>query len=234
VSDVRTTGHLTDALADINRWYPGTADPPRTLTSHTRITYGSRPPLPADVLSLRAETVDTLTSWALLVCQERDLHGPSPACPRRAQRVVIPFAADRWPWVCGCTRQPGRPLLNDRLHDLPADVSSLTRFLSAQAEWLAGFDGDHAAHELGHLAHLLEQVVRQTTPARVKRIAPCPEPGCPGTLEAVVRKDDDLLPSNVFCSADRAHQWQPGEWHALGRRTQPLNPSGVARLLKAL
>jgi hypothetical protein len=194
MSDVRTTGHLTDALADINRWYPGTADPPRTLTSHTKITYGSRPPLPADVLSLRAETVDTLTSWALLVCQERDLHTTIHA----------------------------------------GDVPALTSFLAAHAEWLAGFDGDHAAHELGHLAHLLEQVVRQTTPARVKRIAECPEPGCPGTLEAVVRKDDDLLPSNVFCSADRAHQWQPGEWHALGRRTQPLNPSGVARLLKAL
>jgi hypothetical protein len=64
--------------------------------------------------------------------------------------------------------------------------------------------------------------VRQTTPARVKRIAPCPEKDCTGTLEAIVRKEDDLLPSHVYCSADRAHTWAPEEWRALRRRLETL------------
>jgi hypothetical protein len=196
MTDVRLTGHLTDALANIARWYPPTADPPRTLQSQTRTAYGSRPPLPAAVLSLRRQTVDTLTSWALLVCEERDLRGPAK----------------------------------------PGDVAALTSFLAAHAEWLAGFDGDYAAHELGGIAYRLEQVVRQTTPARVKRIGPCPERECGGTLEAIVRKDDDLLPSSVFCSADQAHTWRPGEWEALGKRLPPppLNPAAVRRLLARL
>jgi hypothetical protein len=196
MTDVRLTGHLTDTLANIARWYPPTADPPRTAVSQTRTAYGSRPPLPAAVLSLRRQTVDTLTSWALLVCEERDLRGPAK----------------------------------------PGDVAALTSFLAAHAEWLAGFDGDYAAHELGHLAHQLEQTVRQSFPTRVRNIGPCPEPDCMGELEATVRKDDDLLPSSVFCGADRTHSWRPGEWEALGRRLPPppLNPAGVRRLLAGL
>jgi hypothetical protein len=186
VTDVRLTLDLTDALAGIARWYPATADPPRATVSQTRTAYGSRPPLPAAVLSLRRQTVDTLTSWARLVCQEQHLHGPAHT----------------------------------------GDVDALTRFLSAHAEWLAGFDGQYAAHELGRLAHALEQVVRQTAPARIRRIAPCPEPGCPGILEAIVRKDDDLLPSDVHCSADAGHRWAPHEWGPLGRRTRPLGATG--------
>jgi hypothetical protein len=197
MTDVRLTGNLTDALAAIARWYPATADPPRIQVSQTQFAYGSKPPLAADVLSLRAETIDALTKWATLVQQERDLHT---------------FIA-------------------------ASDVPALTSFLAAHASWLAGCgdEGRYAAHELGHIAYRLEQIVRQTMPARVKRIAPCPEPGCTGILEAVVRKDEDLLPSNVYCSVDRDHRWDPHEWQALGRRTRPpLHLEGVRRLARAL
>jgi hypothetical protein len=201
MTDVRLTGHLTDTLANIARWYPPTADPPRTLQSQTRTAYGSRPPLPAAVLSLRRQTVDTLTSWALLVCEERDLKGPAKA----------------------------------------GDVAALTSFLAAHAEWLAGFDGDYAVHELGYIAYQLEQTVRQSFPTRVRNIGPCPEDGCTGALEAVVRKDEDLLPSSVFCDADRAHSWRPGEWDTLGRQLGTLverpgrfHPAAARRLVAAI
>jgi hypothetical protein len=177
MSDVRLTLDLTDALTGIAHWYPGTEDPPRTTMSTTHVVYGSKPPIRTDVLSLRRQTTDTLTSYALLVCEERDLH--------------------------------------TTLHG--DDVPALTRFLAAHAEWLAGFD-TYAPQELRHLAHLLEQVVRQTMPARVKQIAPCPEDGCGGILEAVVRRDDDLLPSNVHCDGEHHHTWPPHQWLALGRR----------------
>jgi hypothetical protein len=221
MTDVRLTGHLTDTLANIARWYPPTADPPRTLQSQTRTAYGSRPPIAAAVLSLRSETVNTLTSWAQLVCEEQDLH-PTTPCARPRRPPVIPFVAATWPWVCGCGRERGAVLLDGRRHQLGQDVAALTSFLAAHAEWFAAFDGDYAAHELGHLAYRLEQVVRQTTPARVRHIAPCPERDCGGTLEAVVRTEDDLLPSHVYCSADRAHTWAPEEWRALRRRLEAL------------
>lgn len=207
MSDVRVTTHLTDTLADIARWYPATADPPREAVSITHIAYKSKPPMPANVLSLRRATVDTLTSWVLLVVQERDLKGP-----QRAR-----------------------------------DVAALVSFLSAHTEWLAGFDGDYAVRELGHLALLLEQTVRQSFPSRVRNIGPCPEEDCTGALEAIVRKENDLLPSSVFCKANhREHTWGPSEWKALGRRltpppppppdprTVPLNPAGMARLVERL
>jgi hypothetical protein len=140
--------------------------------------------------------------------------GPSVAMTTAAQRRVR--ATANWN-VNGTGSRPGVPGSTQ-----PSPRSALTSFLAAHAEWLAGFDGDYAAHELGHLAYRLEQVVRQTTPARVKRIAPCPEKDCTGTLEAVVRKEDDLLPSHVYCSADRAHTWAPEEWRALRRRLETL------------
>ena len=73
MSDVRITTAMTEALAAIARFYPATADPPRTVASQIRLAYGSRTPIAASVISLRRETVDTLTSWALLVAEERDL-----------------------------------------------------------------------------------------------------------------------------------------------------------------
>jgi hypothetical protein len=183
MTDVRLTGHLTDALAGIARWYPPTADPPHTLTSQTQVAYASKPPLPADVLSLRAQTVDTLTTWAALIQRERDLH----------TRIEA------------------------------SDVPALTSFLADHANWLAGYEeGKFAAREFDYLARRLEEIVRQTMPARVKAIAPCPEHECTGVLEAIVRREDDLLPSHVYCSKVRDHTWAPDEWRALRRRLAPL------------
>lgn len=194
MSDVRTTSQLADTLHAIGRWYPGTADPPRTAASTIRSTPGSKPPIPADVLSLRRETVDILTSWALLVAEERDL------CP-----------------------------------DIDtADVPALVSFLSTHAAWLAGHvAGLDALAELSRVARSLEEVVRQTRPARVK-ISPCPEDGCGGTLKATVRRDEDLLPSTIVCDADGEHAWTTWAWHALGRRVAPFRPVAVRRLLTAL
>lgn len=53
---------------------------------------------------------------------------------------------------------------------------------------------------------------------------PCPEPDCTGTLVAVMRPADDLLPPVVRCDAtdhdnpDNAHAWAADEWLMLGRR----------------
>lgn len=196
MSDVRTTSQLADTLHAIGRWYPGTADPPRTAASTIRSTPGSKPPIPADVLSLRRETVDTLTSWALLVAEERDLH----------------------------------PDIDT------ADVPALVSFLSTHAAWLAGHvAGLDALAELSRVACSLEEVVRQSRPAKV-RVGACPEPECEGTLTAVVRRSDTLLPSVVRCdSGKRDHSWSPHDWPALGRRLKrAMDPDAVGLLLRRI
>jgi hypothetical protein len=129
---------------------------------------------------LRRETIDALTSWALLVAEERDL-------------------------------RPGLAA---------ADVPELVTFLSTHAEWLAGHEaGGDAVAELERLAARLEQVAKQSRPARV-RVGACPEVDCAGELVALVRQRDSLLPSTVRCDMDRDHAWEPHDWLALGRRLQ--------------
>lgn len=223
MTDVRTISHLTDTLADIGRWYPATEDPPRAAVSQIRTAPGSKPPIPADVLSLRRDTIDALTSWALLVAEERDLH-PTTPCPRLDTLPVTlgPACQDcehascsrtTPQTVCGCGRGGGteHPLDN-------RDAPALVAFLSAHAEWLAGHEaGADAIVELGRLAAMLEQVAKQSRPARV-RVGACPEVDCIGELVALVRQRDSLLPSTVRCDVDRDHAWEPHDWLALGRR----------------
>jgi hypothetical protein len=40
MTDVRLTGHLTDTLANIARWYPPTADPPPNHQTQTPTAKG--------------------------------------------------------------------------------------------------------------------------------------------------------------------------------------------------
>lgn len=198
MTDIRATTELVDTLAAINRWYPATADPPRTATSQIRVAYASKTPAPADVISARRRCVDALTSWARLVTEECDL----------------------------------------RTNLQPSDVEGLTSFLSLHVAWIVDFDGDHANHELHHIAVELEQIVKQNRPKQVE-VGPCPstndaEQECGGVLVATVRAADDLLPSAIRCTFDVHHTWTPSEWHALGRRVAPANPDGLKRLVRAL
>lgn len=232
MSDVRTTSQLADTLHAIGRWYPGTADPPRTAVSTIRSAPGSKPPIPADVLSLRRETVDTLTSWALLVAEERDLRpdikcarprdvppsiqGPACAtCDHDSCQQARPYLA------CGCSRDPGRRLPDSGAHRLNAeDVPALISFLSTHAAWLAGHVAAlDAIAELSRIAYALEEVIRQSRPASV-RLGDCPEVDCGGQLTALVRRDDAMLPSTVRCNIERDHAWEPHDWPALGRRLE--------------
>jgi hypothetical protein len=49
-------------------------------------------------------------------------------------------------------------------------------------------------------------------------IGGCPHDGCAGTIKAILRRVDSLLPSSLQCDADEEHLWPADQWVALGRK----------------
>lgn len=100
----------------------------------------------------------------------------------------------------------------------PADnIGAIGGYLARHATWLAAHPaaGDAAA-ELHHLVHTAWPIAYPTG-ARVFPVAPCPEPGCPGTLKAILRTTDSLLPSALACDTGPEHVIPADRWLTLGR-----------------
>jgi hypothetical protein len=102
---------------------------------------------------------------------------------------------------------------------LPADtLPALGAYVARHAEWLA-------AHPLaGFASEELHDLVSAAWPvaypsgARVFPIGPCPHDGCTGTVKAILRRVDSLLPSSLVCDLDAEHSYPASEWLRLGRR----------------
>lgn len=103
---------------------------------------------------------------------------------------------------------------------LPADdTGSLGAFVARHAVWLAA-QPDTAADVSTELRGLVREAYPIAYPSgtRVFDVAPCPTDGCPGTLRAVLRRSDALLPAAVVCGQDPAHTWTADRWITLGRQ----------------
>lgn len=117
-----------------------------------------------------------------------------------------------------------RLVAEERGVTLPADeVVAMGAFVALHATWLAAqpFAGE-CSTEVGELAHGLPRRVAYPNGTRVVPVGPCPrtledETTCPGTLKAVVRRADSLLPSEVVCDADDTHRWDSTQWRQLDR-----------------
>lgn len=148
----------------------------------------AKPPVSAHVLSVRRETAECLASWARLVTEERDLH----------------------------TGMDG------------GDAHAVAGLLITHAEWLADHDaGSAAVDEIRSWAQRCLDIVERNRVRRY-RIGPCPEQTededgtdmgpCCGTLYALLREDDRVLPRAVVCDGPQLHTWDPWQWRALGKR----------------
>jgi hypothetical protein len=100
-----------------------------------------------------------------------------------------------------------------------ADPPALCTFLIIHAAWLAGFP--KALTELEASAAELGVIAAQNQP-RHQDVGPCPGTTnglpCMGTVNATIRRDDDLLPSDLTCTGTPTHSWPAGEWRTLNRR----------------
>jgi len=107
-----------------------------------------------------------------------------------------------------------------KLHRLVAiDVHALCGFLLIHVDWLADYpralaDLEGSAAELG--------VIAADNAPRHQDVGACPGSTnglpCPGVVKATIRRDDDLLPSELVCSGAPSHSWPAGEWKTLNRR----------------
>lgn len=127
-----------------------------------------------------------------------------------------------------------RLVAEERGFALPADdVEAMGAYVARSATWLAATEyADEVAGELGALRSRAWGVAYPSG-TRTIEIAPCPmlilieapdDPNwvptlvrCGGTVRAVLRRTDALLPSELVCDADDGHRWGAAQWHAFGR-----------------
>lgn len=103
---------------------------------------------------------------------------------------------------------------------LPVDTpTALGAYLARHAEWLAASEyACEVSDELDELAHGRPRRIAYPTGARVFPVADCVYPGCEGTIKAILRRVDSLLPSALVCDADDEHTWPADQWLTLGRK----------------
>ena len=120
------------------------------------------------------------------------------------------------------------------LTGLPAvDLHTLTAYLDKHAAYLAAHKWAlKALDELENSATDLAQIAADNAPHKFK-IGPCPGLDCTGTLRVVLRRDDDLLPSELACNGEPAHTWPAGEWRMLERRLH-MNAGAARRLMSTI
>jgi hypothetical protein len=159
---------------------------------------GSGTPPRDAVVDMRAEIRHVLVSWAKLIGEERGV-------------------------------------------SLPADeVSAIGAYVARHAEWLAATE--YAGEAADELAGLVSRAWGLAYPSGTRRLSvgPCPlcggvpgrndwvveklprgfigPPRRSGRLEALVReRDQDTLPSEVYCDMVNEHQWPATAWRQLDR-----------------
>lgn len=112
---------------------------------------------------------------------------------------------------------------------LPADeVSAMGAYVAKHATWLAAHGAaDDVADELGSLRRRAWSIAYPNG-TRVGEVGHCPLwvdvtieveawRQCPGTLRAIMRPADVLLPSEVVCDTDATHRWASTQWRQLDR-----------------
>lgn len=109
-------------------------------------------------------------------------------------------------------------IAEERGFGLPDDtMPALAAYIASSALWLAAHPA--AADASAELAELvaLAHPIAYPSGTRVVQVGPCPHAGCAGTIRALLRRVDSLLPSSIVCDADDQHAWPASEWLTLGR-----------------
>ncbi len=97
------------------------------------------------------------------------------------------------------------------------EVRTVAEFVARHANWLAASAA--AADASNELRDWVRRAYSVAYPSgsRVFEVAGCPMHDCDGTIRAIVRRTDALLPSSLVCDTDESHTWPADRWLSLGR-----------------
>lgn len=148
----------------------------------------------------------------------------SPICrvsgsPDRSSRIPNPAAIEVRGTIRAVLAAWCRLIAEGRGVELPRDeVADMSEYVARHAHWLAAHPaaGDASA-ELRELAVRAHRIAYPDG-TRVVAVGPCPRDGCDGTIRAVLRASDSLLPSRIVCDANADHVWPADQWLTLGRQ----------------
>lgn len=109
-----------------------------------------------------------------------------------------------------------------RGYTLPSDtITALGDYVATNNTWLAAYTAAGDISEELHELVTTGRALQQPSGTRVVPIGPCPvaadDGGCTGTLRALMRRQDSLLPSAVTCDTNPEHSWDSTQWSKLGR-----------------
>lgn len=139
-----------------------------------------------------------LASWCRLISEERGIRLPSRL---RVEELPLGFI--------------GPPAIRPHVDDTP---NAMGAYLSKHADWLAAHPAaGECSDELADLIRMAHPIAYPTG-ARVFEVGPCVELDCAGTVKAILRRVDALLPSSIVCDTDPAHAWPADQWLTLGRK----------------
>lgn len=170
------------------------SDRPGEKTSGSR-SYGLT--INEPVIDVRTEIAHVLAAWCRLIAEQRGIH---------------------LPWVWDLVHVPEGHYGPPRLVQHTAEsVPSLARYVDTHSTWLAA--SEYAADISTELDDLARRARRYAHPSgtRLIDVCPCPMPQCAGSVRAVMRPTDSLLPSELACTESTEHTWPSSSWRRLAR-----------------
>ena len=161
------------------------------------------------VVELRHDIRVHLAGWVNVVCDERSL---TPPCTDDADTLAHHLATHA-DWL---TRQD---FITDLWADLILDPAARARDATHNERERAAAQREQRPARLADSRALTTRANSQLQPSnrRTTDVTDCLNEDCGGTLVAVIRDTDELLPTTITC--DRCGQaWPPESWMTLGRR----------------
>lgn len=166
-----------------------------------------------DTVKARDHILMWLWSWTRIVMEERGLYGPTVETPSAVATWLIQHVD--WLAAKPYADEVSKNLADTWTEAMIARQANRTRRIELRLP-----DGTLA----GCLA-----------PAEGPRLPGAGEPLCCGTLTALLRPADGLLPHEIVCDGDDTHRWPADEWVALGKRqVRRMDAGGMTRLTRAI
>ena len=189
---IMALGSLHDQLA-ANLTQAGARGEPITGTTEHGIAINTA------VVELRHAIRNELAGWCRIVVEDRDIHPPE----RDDAPSLAGFLATHAVWIST------QEWVTDLWAALIADPAAKERDQETKSK------ADKPRPDTRALTSKARSALKPGGPRKANLGEPCPD--CGGGLLVLVREEDDVRPSDLWCEGC-GRNWRPEEWLRLGKR----------------